>query len=868
MTHTAVTSRGCVTEHTSAAGLGLSENALRVLKARYLKKNEHGACTETPEDLFRRVASAIAEAESLYSKDVAVRSEWEDRFYRLMTSRRFMPNSPTLMNAGREMGMLSACFVLPVGDSINEIFDSIKHTALIQKAGGGTGFAFDELRPTGDYISSSGGTTSGPISFWRAFSEATNAIQQGAFRRGANMGMMYIHHPDILKFLHAKEDLSQFTNYNISVKITDAWMASFLRDPDAPHVVENPRTGRSYHLPKNLDIWKYDIRSLPEVSDGGTDAKGAYYTRRDIWNIIVTNAHRTGEPGVCFIDRVNETNPTPHIGRMEATNPCGEQPLLPYEACNLGSINLAAFVRAGEGAGASVDWEALRETVQESIRFLDNVIDVNRYPLPEIDHICKTNRKIGLGIMGFADALFMLGVPYNSEEGVAWGERFMRFINDESHHYGERLARERGSFPNWRGSMYDTKYNRPMRNATCTTVAPTGTISIIAGCSGGIEPLYSLAFFRNVLRGQDEGKTPMVEINPIFEAVARRRGFFGEGLMERIATDGTLAEVESVPEDVRRVFVCAHDVAPSWHMHMQAAFQKHCDSSISKTINFPESATLEDVEEIYRLAFELRCKGVTVYRNGCREHQPMALKSSDKTQTKTAAQSEAPAPLKPAVLPEIVSGIRVRQMTPFGNMHINITVDPKSERELEVFAQLGKGGDLANSDLEAICRLISLWLRSGGGLEHVIRQLHSIGSSLQVSTKEGKIMSLGDGLARALRRYMQVKSESGLRALLMGEADLKGTGKRRPVNGNGSGSGHGNGGGTGNGHDEAAPGSSKGSGSGSPVLATAVITANRLDARGIQWQQTQYKVLCPDCQGLLKFSEGCMACEACGYSKC
>jgi len=319
--------------------------------------------------------------------------------------------------------MLSACFVLPVGDSINEIFDSIKHTALIQKAGGGTGFAFDELRPTGDYISSSGGTTSGPISFWRAFSEATNAIQQGAFRRGANMGMMYIHHPDILKFLHAKEDLSQFTNYNISVKITDEWMETFQRDPDGPHAAKNPRTGRSYYLPKSLDIWKYDIRSLVEVPGDGAMPEGEFYTRRDIWNIIVKNAHRTGEPGVCFIDRVNEANPTPHVGRMEATNPCGEQPLLPYEACNLGSVNLAAFVRNEENQPPSVDWDALRDTVHESIRYLDDVIDANRYPLPEIDRICKSNRKIGLGIMGFADALFLLGVSYDSEEGVAWGER-------------------------------------------------------------------------------------------------------------------------------------------------------------------------------------------------------------------------------------------------------------------------------------------------------------------------------------------------------------------------------------------------------------------------------------------------------------
>jgi len=854
--------RSGVTEDAGAATLGFSENALRVLKARYLKKNEQGECIEAPEDLFRRVADAIAEPETRYHADPVYRSEWAEKFYQLMISRRFMPNSPTLMNAGREMGMLSACFVLPVGDSINEIFDSIKHTALIQKAGGGTGFAFDELRPTGDFIRSSGGTTSGPISFWRAFSEATNAIQQGAFRRGANMGMMYIHHPDILKFLHAKEDLSQFTNYNISVKITDEWMEAYLEAPDSPHEVKNPRTGKRYAIPKSYDVWKDDIKALVQIPTDGSVPDGDYYTRQDIWDIIVRNAHRTGEPGVAFIDRINESNPTPNVGRMEATNPCGEQPLLPYEACNLGSINLATFIVEDAAAKPIVDWDGLRETVHESIRFLDNVIDANRYPLPEIDRICKDNRKIGLGIMGFADALFKLGVPYNSEEGIEWGRRFMAFVDDESHKYGEKLADERGCFPNWKGSIYDTKHNRPMRNATCTTVAPTGTISIIAGCSGGIEPMYSLAFFRNVLRGQKEGDTPMVEINPIFEAVARQRGFLSEGVMERVATDGTLAHLEDVPDDVKEVFVCAHDIAPSWHMRMQAGFQEHCDASISKTINFPESATVEDVAEIYRLAYELRCKGVTVYRNGCREHQPMALKSSDKKQEEAAATPTEPQPLKPAVLPEITSGIRVRQLTPFGNMHINITVDPRTEREVEVFAQLGKGGDLANSDLEAICRMVSLWLRAGGSLEHVIRQLSGIGSSLQVHTKEGKIMSLGDGLARAMKRYLQAKAENGLRSLLMGGADANGPAAEGKAadrsNGNGHKHGNGNGNGNGNGHGNGPSVSQK----------NAEALIKRLDSRGIQWEQSQYKVKCPECQSGLRFSEGCVTCDGCGFSKC
>jgi ribonucleoside-diphosphate reductase alpha chain len=470
--------------------------------------------------------------------------------------------------------------------------------------------------------------------------------------------------------------------------------------------------------------------------------------------------------------------------------------------------------------------------------------------------MCKLNRKIGLGIMGFADALFKLGVPYNSTEGVEWGERFMRFVHDESHNCSEQLAGKRGEFPKWKGSLWETKHNRPMRNATCTTVAPTGTISIIGGCSGGIEPLYSLAFFRNVLRGQDDGEAPMIEVNKVFEAVARERGFYSEGLMERLATEGTLAHVPDVPEDLRAVFVCAHDISPEWHMRMQAAFQTHCDASISKTINFPEDATVEDVETIYLLAYKLYCKGVTVYRNGCRDHQPMALKPGEKGHAKSDEESSSggsgePRVLEPAVLPELQSGIRVRQLTPFGNMHINITVDPKTERELEVFAQLGKGGDLANSDLEAICRMVSLWLRSGGSLDHVIRQLHSIGSSLQVHTKEGKIMSLGDGLARGLRKYLATKAELGLRGLLIGDTEPKQNAKSTAEGGNGSGKDQRNG----------------GNGSALQNRSRAVVPS-RLDALGFQWQQTQYKIICPDCQGPLRFREGCMSCDSCGFSKC
>jgi ribonucleoside-diphosphate reductase alpha chain len=831
----------------------LTENARKVLEARYLKKNEHGQCLEAPADLFRRVATTIADVELGYGATDAVRQQWQHRFYDIMARGEFMPNSPTLMNAGREMGMLSACFVLPVRDSITDIFNSIKHTALIQKAGGGTGFAFDELRPTGDFIKSSGGTTSGPISFWRAFSEATNAIQQGAFRRGANMGMMYIHHPDILKFLHAKQDLSQFTNYNISVKVTDDWMNEFDADADSPHIVRNPRNGKAFVIPKDTEIWKYGVRDLVEVDcvepihpDSSEtyfrsprqtaplpeSLRGNVYTKREIWNIIIDNAWQTGEPGVVFIDRINENNPTPHIGRIEATNPCGEQPLLPYEACNLGSINLGAFVIQHDNGRADVDWDGLRDVVHVATRFLDNVIDANNYPLDEIARICRDNRKIGLGVMGFADALYKLGVPYNTDDGIAWGRRFMKFLNDEAHSCSESLARERGCFPNWQGSIWQTRHSRMMRNSAVTTVAPTGTISIIANCSGGIEPMFSLAFVRNVLRGQLKDEKPLVEVNGIFRTVAEERGLLADDLLERIAHEGTLAHIDAIPEDIKRVFVCAHDITPEWHMKMQAAFQDHCDASISKTINFPTEASRDHVEQIYRLAFSLRCKGVTVYRNGCRSFQPMALKekeSKEKQAKATQQQARAAEPNPPATaapqpepvttpasastphpdsavrdrsaaaaspvpaadpiradrpgiklppriepmdLPEIVSGLRIRQMTPFGNMHVKITVDPRSNRELEVFAQLGKGGDVANSDLEGLCRMVSLWLRSGGSLRRVIKQLDGIGSSMQIPTRTGRITSLPDGLACALKKYERAKERFGLHALLLGQIDL------------------------------------------------------------------------------------------------
>jgi len=794
----------------------LTANARTVLERRYLKKDpETGAVVETPRQLFWRVASHVARAElELDGGSAELALVVARDFYGLMATRRFMPNSPCLMNAGREMGMLSACFVLPVEDSIEGIFDSIKATALIQKAGGGTGFSFSRLRPCGDIVRTSGGTTEGPLSFIEVFSKATDAIQQGAFRRGANMGILRIDHPDIVRFITFKDDRSRLTNYNISVAVTDDFIEKVRQAPATVHQVQNPRTKE----------W----RSLEKVDSEG-ERTGEFWTVGEIWDMIVDHAHESGEPGVIFIDRINARNPIKNVGLIEATNPCGEQPLHPYDSCNLGSINLGLFV-AGQGEGAHFDWEGLRSVVHTSTRFLDDVIEVNRYPLPQIDNMSKTTRRIGLGVMGFADALYKLGIPYDSEEGCEFGERVMQAVDEESHLASEVLAEERGVFPAWEGSDWE-KRGRRMRNSYTTTVAPTGTISIIADCSGGIEPMFSLAFNRQVMKDTRGRPTVMREVNYVFERTARETGYYSDELIDAIIQQGTLAHAAEVPREHKRIFVTAHDIQPYWHMRMQGAFQRHCDSSISKTINFPREATPEDVRQIYELAIDLDVKGVTVYRDGCRDLQPMALENAPDDETAAAGdgaelrirQTEQGAMLSPVKLPEIMSCLRIRQMTPFGNMHVKVSVDPISGREREVFAQLGKGGDIANSDLEAICRILSLWLRSNGSLELAVKQLSGIGSSLTVPTKDGRIMSLADGLATALMRYIDAKRRHGLEALLLGRVDPD---------------------------------------------ALEQVPAASSQPKGIPRNSGQYKLKCPSCSGVLAFEEGCVKCYGCGFSQC
>jgi len=613
----------------------LGEIALRVLQSRYLVKDSKGKCIETPAQLFSRVASLVAHAEATYGADTGQIKQWHRKYYDLMASLNFLPNSPALMNAGRR-GMLSACFVLPVEDSIEGIFEAVKQTALIQQAGGGTGFSFDKLRPTGDRVASTGGTTSGPISFWRVFSETTDAIQQGAFRRGANMGMMSVEHPDIIKFLHAKQNLKDFTNFNISVKVTDSWMKQVLKSGTALHVVINPRTRHKYLLPRRLDLASYtinDLHKLTPKSKPPSKRTTRFYTVGDIWKVLISCAHKTGEPGLVFIDRINRDNPTPSLGPIEATNPCGEQPLLPYEACTLGSINLAKFVRLPEckkgrspntatsaGGGADIDWQSLAQTVRLAVRFLDNIIDVCDYPVSDTVRLARANRKIGLGVMGFADCLFQLGIPYDSQKGVEFGSKLMKFVNENAHKASGELADLRGPFPNWSTSIWRTKKGKRVRNAAITCVAPTGTISIIANCTCGIEPAYSLVFGRQIL-----DRTKMLQVNPIFKKMAENRGFYTKKLEKQIAKIGSIQKMAKIPAEIRRIFRCAYDIRPLWHIRMQAAFQEHCDAAVSKTVNLPKTAAPATVDKAYKLAYQLGCKGITVYRKASREHEPMTL---------------------------------------------------------------------------------------------------------------------------------------------------------------------------------------------------------------------------------------------------
>jgi ribonucleoside-diphosphate reductase alpha chain len=758
------------------ADIELTDNALAVLKKRYLKKNEKGEAIEEPIEMFRRVASNIAEGEFRFKEGEEAQrlyQESRERFLQMMLSRKFMPNSPTLMNAGRELQQLSACFVLPVEDSIDGIYDTLKHQAVIHKSGGGTGFGFSRLRPKNDLVKSTMGVSSGPVSFMAIHDASTDKIKQGGTRRGANMGILRVDHPDVEEFIDCKRENDQINNFNISVAITDEFMEAVEADTDFE--LRNPRDGEV-------------IKSV---------------RARDLFRKIVEGAWLNGEPGVVFIDKINDDNPTPQF-EIESTNPCSEAHLPPYDSCNLGSINLERFYIEETG---EVDWDELRETVHTAIRFLDNVIEQNNYPLDEIDRMSRGNRRIGLGVMGFADLLIKLGITYDSNEGLAFAERVMKFVDDEAWEESRALADERGVMPNFEGSRHEARGDR-VRNATVTTIAPTGTISMIAGCSGGIEPLFAVAFMRR------QADMEMPDVNPEFVKLARERGFYSEGLMKKIAQHGSVREVEDVPDDVRSVWVTSHDITSEWHVRMQAAFQKFTSMGISKTINLPYEASVEDVEDAYRQAFATGCKGIAVYRDGSRDAQVLSTgKTSGEKPTMTPASPEAPTapPVTPPATegkgqtfsslaearngrPRTLMGVTKKIRTGHGSMYVTMNDDEFGPREC--FVILGKPGGTAAAFSDALGRMITMALTHGADPAEVVHQLRGIQDGHPAGVGPNAVLSVPDGVARAMSEHYLI------------EGSLPDT-RELPIIG-----------------------------------------------------------ACPDCGSGLTRQEGCVVCHSCGYSKC
>jgi len=768
--HPVKTTKADEMENKQSDDIKLTENALKVLEKRYLNKDKNGKPTETPEQLFRRVARAIAAAESIYDPKADI-GKWENEFYRAMVNLYFLPNSPTLMNAGRELGQLSACFVLPIDDSMESIFDAVKFTALIHKSGGGTGFSFSRLRPESDRVGSTGGVASGPVSFMRAFDTATDVIKQGGMRRGANMAILSVDHPDIMKFINAKNDPNVLTNFNISVAVNAVFM-------------EAVKTGSNYNLinPHNKEI-------AGQLNAG------------EVFNKMVEMAWKTGDPGIVFIDRINNDNPTPNLGKIESTNPCGEQPLLPYESCNLGSINLSLMLTKN-GSKYQVDYPGIARTVKTAVRFLDNVIDVNKFPLPAIEEMTKKTRKIGLGVMGFADMLLQLNIPYDSERALEVVEDVMGFIQAEAIKASAELAVERGVFPAFKGSKYDVEGGIKVRNATRTTIAPTGTLSIIAGCSGGIEPLFALVYTRNILDG-----ARMIEANTYFEEAAKKGGFYSEELMKQLAGGAHLSDLEGVPNNVKKVFVTAHEISPEWHVEMQSVFQKYTDNAVSKTVNFSHEAAKDDVANVYMLAYEKGLKGITIYRDRSREGQPM---STGQTTTQTVAEKKTETTITPRKRAKRTTGVTEKVNTGCGSLYVTINSDEAGI--CEVFSNLGKAGGCASAQIEATCRIISIALRSGVDVNTVIKQLRGIRCP-SIAWEGGKsVLSCADAIGSVLERHIS------------GDAE---TAEKEEI----------------------------------PKGKMTSKTEDYGLVRNIAGQ-------CPDCAGLLAYQEGCFVCPNCGYTKC
>jgi len=828
----------------------LSPNAITVLEKRYLIKDEHGKPVEASADLFWRVARTVAEPDRGYGASEGAVEALAEAFYDVMAQRLFMPNSPTLMNAGRPLGQLSACFVLPVEDTLSNgrsgIYDTLRAMALVHQSGGGTGFGFSALRPKNDIVRSTMGVASGPVSFMSLYDASTDVVKQGGTRRGANMGILRVDHPDVLDFITCKDDTTKITNFNISVAVTDPFMQAV--ESDGEYDLIHPATKRVVGR----------LRA------------------REVWEKIIHGAWKTGEPGVFFIDRANYYNPVPHLGTYEATNPCGEQPLLPYDVCNLGSVNLAEFVVNGQ-----VDWARLRRVVHLCTHFLENVIDANHYPLPEITNLAQRIRRIGLGVMGLADLYIKLGIPYDSDEAVDLGRKLQKFVDEEAKNESERLAEIRGTFPEWNRSIWGPDEScargpegerirplRKLRNCNVTTVAPTGTISIISGCSSGIEPLFAVAFMRN------QAGVLMPDVNEDFVRIARDEGWYSDDLMRRIAEAGHI-RFDEVPSRWQRVFVTANEIKAEWHVKMQAAFQDYNDSAISKTVNFANSATEEDVEVIYRQAYHLGCKGVTVYRDGSRDMQVLSTGSTAKKVQEDATRTgkaEARADLTSLVgeggreaavavaadvagevaelraendrlrklvhelesenlqrrqkrsRPEMLRGMTRRLETPLGTLYVTITEDEKGQ-PFEVFMSLGKAGGALMADVEALGRLISLALRSGIPMKELHRQLRGISSDRVIGLGTNKVMSVPDAVGIALERWMQEK-QGVQQELIPGVA-----------------------------------------GAPAPV-AQAVVTRSGEQLILEHHHEMPMAGACPDCGSQLEYAEGCVKCHVCGYSEC
>ncbi|HEY4319577.1 MAG TPA: vitamin B12-dependent ribonucleotide reductase [Gemmatimonadales bacterium] len=848
----------------SRGAVELSPNAITVLEKRYLIKDELGQPAERAEDLFWRVASTVAAPDGRYGASPGAVTELATAFYDLMATRAFMPNSPTLMNAGRPLGQLSACFVLPVDDTLSNgesgIYDTLRSMALVHQSGGGTGFSFSRIRARNDIVRSTMGVASGPISFMSLYDSSTDVVKQGGTRRGANMGILRVDHPDVLDFIDCKSDTTKITNFNISVAITDAFMTALANDDEY------------------------------ELIDPKSKRVTGSLRAAEVWQKIIHGAWKTGEPGVFFIDRANHYNPVPHLGSYEATNPCGEQPLLPYDVCNLGSINLGAFLTAEN----AIDWDRLRRAVHLSTHFLENVIDANHYPLPEITSLAQRIRRIGLGVMGLADLFIRLGIGYNTDAAVDLGRQLQQFVDDEGKNESERLATLRGVFPEWEKSIWgpdatcardaEGKRIRPMRklrNCNVTTVAPTGTISIIASCSSGIEPLFAVAFMRN------QAGVLMPDVNEDFIAIAKREGWHSDDLMRRIAEKGNI-EFSEVPEQWQQTFVTANQIAPEWHIRMQAAFQEYNDSAISKTCNFANDATEAYVDEIYRQAYKLGCKGVTVYRDGSRDMQVLSTGSTAKKvheQATASGKSEARADLvmtatgehpaasvefaaraaaadsaeQMAVLaaenerlkqvvhelesenlqrrqkrsrPELLRGSTRRISTPLGDLYVTITEDDKGQ-PFEVFMSLGKAGGALMADVEAIGRLMSLALRSGIPLKAIHRQLRGISSDRSIGLGPHKVMSVPDAVGIAIERYLA--DQNGV------QQELLTIPAHPPIDAM---------------NNQEAP------------RAAHMVTGPDGEQMMMGGMNETLNGACPDCGSQLEYAEGCAKCHVCGFSEC